>query len=189
MNITLCNGKGGTGKTTLTVLLATALADAGHRVGINDRDPQGTASKWLAETNPDNLELAVSGNDYAATFTDTPPNLAAPTLADAIQSSDLVLVVSSPSPADLWTSRDTADMVKSNLAPKAKARILFNQVQHNTVLARELDDLAKRIGLTPLKTHVRRRQAYQHAALLGWKGLTTDAREEIRTLALEIIAT
>jgi len=47
MNILLCNGKGGTGKTTMTVLLAHALAEAGKKVAVLDRDPQGTATKWL----------------------------------------------------------------------------------------------------------------------------------------------
>jgi len=185
--ITLCNGKGGTGKTTLTVLLATALADAGHRAAVLDRDPQGTASKWLTEAAPDGVELARPGEEYAAVFCDTPPALTSPALADAVKASDLVLVVSSPSPADLWTSRATAELVKQHLAPKAKARLLFNQVQSNTVLARELDDLAGKIGLRPLKATVHRRQAYQHAALLGWKGLTTEARNEITTLALEVV--
>ena len=49
MNILLCNGKGGTGKTTLSVLLAHALAEAGKTVAVQDRDPQGTATKWLKE--------------------------------------------------------------------------------------------------------------------------------------------
>lgn len=86
------------------------------------------------------------------------------------------------------TSRDTADLVKTHLNAKSRARILFNQVQANTVLARELDDLAKRIGLKPCKTTISRRQAYQHAALVGWGGLTADAKEEIRKLAIELLA-
>ena len=49
MNILLCNGKGGTGKTTMAVLLAHALAEAGKRVAVLDLDPQGTARAWLRE--------------------------------------------------------------------------------------------------------------------------------------------
>lgn len=188
MTITLCNGKGGTGKTTLTVLLATALADAGHKVGVQDRDPQGTATKWLAESPVAGVELVKPGGEYAATLIDTAPHASHPALFAAIREADVVVVVSSPSPADLWTSRDTADLVKTHLNAKSRARILFNQVQANTVLARELDDLAKRIGLKPCKTTISRRQAYQHAALVGWGGLTADAKEEIRKLAIELLA-
>jgi chromosome partitioning protein len=188
MTITLCNGKGGTGKTTLTVLLATALADAGHKVGVQDRDPQGTATKWLAESPVAGVELARPGGEYAAILVDTPPHASHPALAAAIREAELVVVVSSPSPADLWASRDTADLVKQHLNAKSRARIVFNQVQAHTVLARELDDLAKRIGLKPCKSTVSRRQCYQHAPLVGWGGLNAEAREEIRRLAIELLA-
>ena len=50
MIIAFCNGKGGAGKTTLSVLLGCALADAGRRVGLLDRDPQRTATRWIQET-------------------------------------------------------------------------------------------------------------------------------------------
>ncbi|PIU18341.1 MAG: hypothetical protein COT18_10740 [Elusimicrobia bacterium CG08_land_8_20_14_0_20_59_10] len=59
MNILLCNGKGGTGKTTLTVLLAHALAEAGKKVAVLDRDPQGTATKWLNEC--ESKKVIISG--------------------------------------------------------------------------------------------------------------------------------
>jgi hypothetical protein len=71
---------------------------------------------------------------------------------------------------------------------KKKARVLFNQVQAGTILARELEDMAERIGLPALKSRLHRRQAYQHAVLLGWKSLPGDAREEILKAALEITA-
>jgi len=52
MIITFCNGKGGAGKTTLSILFASALVDAGRKVAFLDRDPQQTASRWLRETLP-----------------------------------------------------------------------------------------------------------------------------------------
>jgi hypothetical protein len=55
------------------------------------------------------------------------------------------------------------------------------------LFGRELDPLAARIGLPALVHTVARRQAYQHALLLGWKALDGGAREEILQVALEIV--
>ena len=45
--ITLSNNKGGSGKTTTTVSLASAFAERGFRVLVIDLDPQGSATRWL----------------------------------------------------------------------------------------------------------------------------------------------
>jgi cellulose biosynthesis protein BcsQ len=62
MTVALCNGKGGSGKTTVTILLASALSEAGHDVAVLDTDPQRTATKWIAETG--DLMLAQNGKSY-----------------------------------------------------------------------------------------------------------------------------
>lgn len=184
MTITLCNGKGGSGKTTLSVLLGSALIEAGHKVALLDTDPQHTATRWIEEIG--GLELAVPGKEYGALFIDTAPRLESKEVADSIRRADVVVLVTSPSPADLFTSRDTATLIHREGA-KDRARVLFNQVQPGTILARDLEDMAGRIGLPAFKNTLRRRQAYQHAVLMGWKSLGSDAREELFKVALEIV--
>lgn len=185
MVIAFCNGKGGAGKTTLAVLLGSALAEAGRRIGLIDRDPQRTATRWIEHNRPQAFELA-NGSEYGAAIIDTPPRLESPEVHESLRQADKVILVTSPSPADLWTSQDTVRVIREH-HPAGKAAILFNQVQRQTVLARELDGLAERIGLPALRHSVSRRQAYQHAMLTGWKALDAGAREEILQVALEII--
>lgn len=181
--ITICNGKGGSGKTTTAILLGLALTEAGHKARVIDTDPQNTASRWIADGG-----LPLDGDDGSATtLVDTPPRLDDPNLKKAIQDSDTVLVVSSPSPADLFTSQDTARLIASQKATK-KARLLFTQVQEGTILSRGLEETAQRIGLLPLKSYLSRRQCYQHAVLLGWGALPAKAKEEVLKVALEVVS-
>ena len=187
MTVTLCNGKGGSGKTTLTILIASALVEAGHDVAVLDTDPQQTATRWISEVGSSGLKLATNGIKYSALLIDTPPRLDSPQVTDAIRRGDVIIVVTSSSPADLFTSRDTVALLKRENA-LGRSRLLFNQIQPATILSRDLDDLAERIGLLALKNKLHRRQAYQHAVLLGWKALSGEAREEILKVALEITA-
>lgn len=185
MNILICNGKGGTGKTTLTVLLAHALAEAGKTVAVLDRDPQGTATKWLNECESKKVALYNHTLKYDAVFIDTPPRL--DTLTPSLASCSVAVLICSPSPADIWTTRDTVEAIRPHLPSRSRLKILFNGVRANTLLSRELPDIAKRIGVDALSTTITRRQCYQHAALLGWQALDLAAREEIFKAALEIV--
>lgn len=51
--VSVVNHKGGTGKTSTTVNLGGALAEAGRRVLLVDLDPQGSASTWLGAPAPE----------------------------------------------------------------------------------------------------------------------------------------
>jgi len=185
MTIVFCNGKGGAGKTTLSILLGCALVDAGRRVALLDRDPQQTATRWIHETGA-GLQLARPSERYDATIIDTPPRLESSGLGESLRQADRVILVSSPSPADLWTSQDTSRVIATHYSGP-KAAVLFNQVQRQTTLARDLPMMAERIGLPALTRSIGRRQAYQHAMLLGWAALDPAAREEVLQVALEIL--
>ena len=61
--IALSNNKGGSGKTTTAVSLASAFAERGLRVLVIDLDPQGSATEWLGgrESSTGLVEFSTGG--------------------------------------------------------------------------------------------------------------------------------
>lgn len=188
MIITLCNQKGGAGKTTLTLLLAMALEDVGRSVAVIDRDPQATSKRAIANLNANGLsqiEVANTPGRHDVTFIDTAPRLDE-VLAQSISESSRVILVSSPSPADLWSTQESRDFVLRHLPAGAKTAVLFNSVVKGSRISRDLEVLAGHIKLSALKNCSIRRQSYQYAILQGWTALKSVERDEIKNVALEI---
>ena len=67
MIVSLINLKGGVGKTTSCIALATAAARDGKEVVVLDADPQGSATFWAdnAEDNGEELPFAVDAANPA----------------------------------------------------------------------------------------------------------------------------
>lgn len=68
IRLVLYNHKGGVGKTTLTVNIASALAAAGKRVLLVDADPQCNITSYLVEANVVNKWLDESDSDAGTTI-------------------------------------------------------------------------------------------------------------------------
>lgn len=127
MIITIANGKGGSGKTTIAVGLATLWAE-NESVLLADLDPQdaGSAHWWLDNANPKTmswtkatgpqLEAAIDNLDTNITVIDTPPRLDTEELPIAAAISDLVLIVAGPSALDISAAAQTI-AITQNSAP------------------------------------------------------------------------
>jgi chromosome partitioning protein len=122
--ISLVNQKGGVGKTTTALHLATAFWQAGLNVVVLDLDPQASASEWhdareiemphVESIQPARLAKVVEqtreiGADVL--ILDTAPHAEA-TALEASRVSDLVLVPCQPSIMDLRAMRKTVDLLK-----------------------------------------------------------------------------
>ena len=177
------NKKGGVGKSTLSFLLHESLQQAGKDVAISDWDPQGTSNKALTHTGG---QVARTDVPHEVLIYDTPPSLEHVATATAIRASDLIFIVSSPSPADLWEAREAAQFARQ-CAPNTPAFLLFNKVKKGTVLAAILAQATEDFGIPALKNTLSARECYQHALARGWKALDSTAREEILKLTMEIL--
>ncbi|TVQ92605.1 MAG: chromosome partitioning protein [Chromatiaceae bacterium] len=137
--------KGGTGKTTLAIATAVALARAGARVMLLDTDPQGTATAW-GERWAEHWGLAVRAHDGAGLWqgverlgarfdwiiVDCPPLIAANTL-EAVAGAQHLLLPVRPALPDLWALEAVAQVLADQAAIAAgaalHARVVFNQTR------------------------------------------------------------
>lgn len=190
MKICVCNSKGGVGKTTVVLALGLALNQAGYKVGIIDKDPQGTSSKVFSSLKgPELINGKPGQGPYNVILIDNPPEppSKAPIITESLQESDAAILVSSPSPMDLWTSQETAALITRHIDNPRAARILFNKVRKGTILGRETEQIKERLGMDSLNSRMALRQCYQHLPLLGWSALDTHAQQEVLHVALEVL--
>src|SRR5258708_35092060 len=108
MTITLLAKKGGVGKSTLSVLLYEAFRQAKKSAAIRDWDPQGTSNRALTFLSG---EKAAVGQQYDILIYDTPPSLDHTATAAGVMAADVALVVTTPSPADLWEAENAVQFV------------------------------------------------------------------------------
>lgn len=181
----LVNSKGGSGKSTLTVNLAVALATRGKRVVLADCDPQLSTATWCERrpTDAAPLEWLVLGKlrhlasfqapvDVDYLIVDTPAGLRPGDLADVVADGDRVLVPMLPSVIDLDASeRFVAGLagIDAIASGGVKAGLMLNRVRPETISARTALERVATFPL-PLLAQIRDTQAYLLSASLG-KGL------------------
>lgn len=199
--------KGGTGKSTLTITLATALHGAGNRVLIVDADPQGTARAWATRAAELEREgpavVALTGTqlrrDLAGlartvdvVIIDTPPRLGADARA-AMLVADLVLLPTTPGAADLWALQETLTVLAEARALRdVKAAVVFNRLTRTT-LARMCRKAVDDYGVSVLDATLGARVAFGEAVLAGLGimdySVKSEAAHEARRLSREVLET
>jgi len=203
--VALLNQKGGVGKTTLSIHLATALTLGAnseknrHKVLLIDADPQGSALDWSAERQaPANFpviglpkatlhrEMPALSEGYDWVIIDGPPRVG-DIARSAIAASDLVLIPVQPSPFDVWAAQDIIDIVNecAVIKPDQLTRFVINRLFPNTTLGAEVKEALASFEVPMLESAIRNRTEYAKAARSGQTALETEPHGQA---AQEIIA-
>ncbi len=167
--VSFLHQKGGTGKSTLAVSLALALAGRGERLLLLDADPQGTASEWAnrhghlhqIETEarvrpdlPEQLPRIARSADWL--IIDGPPSLS-PMTESILRASTRVVIPVRPALPDLWALTWLAAIIRKMQkegAPLA-ARVTFNLHRGEPLepLAAEIAKLGLPVHGEPIPAH------------------------------------
>lgn len=182
--IAIVSQKGGSGKTTLAVHLATAASAAGKVACIIDTDPQATAAAWgdwrggadpeVITTPPTRLgktieDAAKLGADVIVI--DTPPHADA-AAREAVKAADLVLIPTRPRAFDLHAIQTTAELVRYAGKP---AFVVFNAAPaRGAQLFAEASAIVAELGMAVCPITFADRAAFHHSTAAGKVASETD---------------
>lgn len=196
-SIVFANGKGGVGKTTLSLGVILALARSGFKVAFTDADRQSTLTSSINFLrNSDPLDGVFPDAARAAvhhTIVDAPPRLDQSERAfhHAMQRAGVVCFPCTPSFPDLWSTVDSIRHLQT-LYPDPDYVIALNRVDYRTSLAAQvrlkLD--AEGLPVSVLKTEIPALTAFTNLPVFGWPEIqkSSRARTAILDLSLELKA-
>lgn len=210
--IAVCNQKGGVGKTTVCMQLAASFVRGGYKVLVVDADPQGTATRWAASADDEkpfpasvvglsaasskvHREVKKFVDDYQIIIIDCPPAADSPVPQSALLIADIALVPIIPSPLDMWASVGIRKVIENvgDINEELKSRLVVNQCQPNTTLAKDALDVLPEFGIPLCETYLKLRTVYRQSAVFGQSvhdfGSKADAAiNEVEALAKEVLS-
>jgi chromosome partitioning protein len=207
LTIAVSSLKGGVGKSTIALNLATCLHRAGHRAIVVDTDPQGTCRMWAAKaaevehegppvvamdgkTLRRDLERVSKGFDVAVI--DCPPRMGAETRA-AMLASDLVVMPVIPGAADVWALQETIAVLDEakQYRDELRAVVVLNRADRTTLAKLALQALSE-LEVRVLDEVIKNRVAYGEATLAGLGVVDyapeSDAALEVKRFSKAVLA-
>lgn len=203
--LTVAQQKGGSGKTTFSAHLATALAYHGMSVAILDCDPQGSLGEWyeareeaLGEDDTGLAFRTASGwgarrearalsGDFDAVVIDTPPKTDTEA-RPAIEAATMVVVPVQPSPMDVWACGSTIALAQKERTP---ALLVLNRVPPRAAITEEMAEALGNIDAPLATTRIGNRVGFPSAMIQGLTIMDTDKNgrgaEEIAALRDEVL--
>ncbi len=204
MIIGILNQKGGVGKTTLSVHIATALAQENKKVLMVDADPQASAMDWSASREDEGLfpviglpkatihkELKTLASNYDVVVIDGPPR-SYDVSRSAIMASDIILIPIQPSPYDVWAAKEIVELINeaTSFKENLKSAFVINRKIVNTAIGRDVKEALVEYNLPVLKTAICQRVVFAESAAAGKTVLENEpaslAAKEINSLIEDI---
>jgi chromosome partitioning protein len=184
--IVVLNPKGGSGKTTIAINLASYFASRQQRTVLMDFDPQGSSLRWVRKrqpTQPAIHAIAAFEKDSRTTrsfqfripdqtiyvIVDTPAAIDARNLPDITRDADKIVVPVLPSDIDIHAcSKCIRDLLLVAKIRREDDRIgvIANRIRRNTVTYQSLIRFLQTLGI-PIVATIRDSQNYVRAAELG----------------------
>ncbi|HMK86702.1 MAG TPA: ParA family protein [Steroidobacteraceae bacterium] len=184
--ILVLNPKGGSGKTTVAINLASYFASQGDHPLLWDDDPQGSATRWLKKRKPEQafihgVAAFERSNRTTRTFqmrippdaahvvVDTPAAVAAKDMPEITKNAHAIIVPVLPSDIDIHAcSRCIADLLLIGKVRRDENRIgvIANRVRRNTLIYQSLMRFLDTLRI-PVVATLRDSQNYVRAAEQG----------------------
>ena len=184
--IVVLNPKGGSGKTTIAINLASYFSLHGQQTVLIDHDPQASAARWLRKRQPAQPAIhliAAFERDARVTRTfqlrvpqgtdrvvvDTPAAIQAHEMPELTRAADKILVPVLPSDIDIHAcSRCIQDLLLVAKVRRDDNRlgIIANRVRRNTLIYQSLSRFLGTLEI-PIVATLRDSQAYVRGAAQG----------------------
>jgi chromosome partitioning protein len=187
----IANPKGGCGKSTLSVHLASWFSSIDEMVCLGDLDRQQSSRRWLASRPPSlpairhwamtEGEMSAPPTECSLAILDTPAGLHGKPLKKLLAEVDRVVVPISPSSFDMQASRDFFEElaeIKAVRKDKVGIAIVGMRVDRRTHSTRQLIEFLDDFEL-PLLTCIRSAQRYVQALDSGLTLFDTPTRDPV----------
>ncbi|WP_323086645.1 ParA family partition ATPase [Providencia alcalifaciens] len=200
--ISFLNPKGGSGKTTAVINVATALTKQGYHLAVVDTDPQMSLTNWsragnsafdvyTAASEKDVYSIRKDLSNYQMVVVDGAGSLSVITSA-AVMVSDLVIIPVTPSPLDFSAAGSvTAVLEAQAYNRKVEARFLITRKIEQASMLNVLKENLKDKDIPTFKTSISQRQIYIKSILQGNSVFESNdgaAKGEIEMLTKEILS-
>lgn len=200
--ISFLNPKGGSGKTTAVINIATALSRSGYNIAVVDTDPQMSLTNWskagkaafdvfTAASEKDVYGIRKDLADYDFAIVDGAGSLSVITSA-AVMVSDLVIIPVTPS-LDFSAAGSVVTVLEAQAySRKVEARFLITRKIEMATMLNVLKESIKDTGVKSFRTAITQRQVYVKSILDGdsvFESSDGAAKGEIEILTKEIVST